>query len=369
MDAQTILESEWPYMRAFFPPDDSLDASALNFRAIVRRRAVNEAETLLRVALAYGYCGLSLRQTAAWAETAGVASLSDVALLKRLRNAADWLGHLLGSKLAETSGLAPSDLPFRLRLVDATAISRIGSTGTDWRVHLSFNLAALSIDHIQLTDQSGGESLTRFPAAPGDLIIGDRGYAHRAGFHAVHRAGADFLVRLNWQNVPLLDATGAAFDLMQALRSIPDAEPASFPVQIAPDARAGIPAIPARLVAVRKTEAAAEQSRRKVLEERSRKGRNVDPRTLESTAYVFLLTSTQEAQLPAAQALELYRFRWQIELLFKRLKGLIDLGNLPAKDSNLARSVLYAKLLAALVLDDLTTSFLSISPWGYPIRK
>ena len=364
-----MLECEWPYMRAFFPPAASLEASASEFRAIVRRREVNEAETLLRIALAYGYCGLSLRQTAAWAETAGVASLSDVALLKRLRNAADWLGHLLGVKLAWASSLAPSNLPFRLRLVDATAISRIGSLGTDWRVHLSFNLSSLSIDHIQLTDQSGGESLTRFPTAPGDLIIGDRGYAHRAGFHAVRRSGADFLVRLNWQNVPLLDATGAPFDLLQALRSMPDAQPTSFDVQIAPSLHANLPAMPARMVAVRKSEAAAEQSRRKVLEERSRKGRNADPRTLEAAAYVFLLTSTQEALLPAAQALELYRFRWQIELLFKRLKGLGDLGNLPAKDANLARSALYSKLLAALVLDDLTGSFLSISPWGYPIQQ
>lgn len=369
MDAQTAFECEWPYLRAFFPPTPALDASALGFRAIVRRRAVDEAETLLRIALAYGFCGLSLRQTAAWAETLGVASLSDVALLKRLRNAADWLGHLLGVKLAERSGMLPSDLPFRLRLVDATAISRVGSSGTDWRVHLSFNLASLSIDHIQLTDHSGGESLTRFPVAAGDLIIGDRGYAHRAGFHAIRRSHADFLVRLNWQNVPLLDPTGAPFDLLQALRSIPDAQATSFQVQIAPNPRAHLPAMPARLVALRKSEAAAEQSRRKVLEERSRKSRNVDPRTLESAGYVFVLTSAEEAKLPATQALELYRFRWQIELLFKRLKGLSELGNLPAKDSNLARSMLYAKLLAALVLDDLTRRFLSISPWGYPIRQ
>jgi len=101
---------------------------------------------------------------------------------------------------------------------------------------------------------------------------------------------------------------------------------------------------------------------------RSRKSETVYPRSLEAASLIILLTSTTEAQLAAVQALELYRFRWQIELVFKRLKGLIGLGNMPAKDVGLARSLLYAKLLAALILDDLTDRFLAISPWGYPLR-
>jgi len=69
-----------------------------------------------------------------------------------------------------------------------------------------------------------------------------------------------------------------------------------------------------------------------------------------------------EEQLPAAQSLDLYRFRWQIEMVFKRLKGLLGLDQLSAKDPHLARSALYAKLLAALLLEDLTGKFLSFSP-------
>jgi IS4 transposase len=51
--------------------------------------------------------------------------------------------------------------------------------------------------------------------------------------------------------------------------------------------------------------------------------------------------------------LELYRFRWQVELDFKRLKSLLQLGNLTARDPPLARTFLYSKLLAALLLEDL----------------
>ncbi len=368
VDAITALEYEWPYLLTFLPPTEQLEASAAQFGAIVRKRSVNDAESLLRPALAYGYCGLSLRQTAAWAEACNIASLSDVALLNRLRKSSDWLGHLLGLKLADISGFAAMSSPFRLRLVDATAISGQGSRGTDWRIHLSYNLSSLSIDHIELTDHAGGESLTRFPMSPGDLVLGDRGYAHRAGFYAVKNAGADFLVRIPWQSVPLLTSAGESFDLIAALRSVREAAIASIDVQIAGDKKRKLPAMAARLLVLRKSETAAAKSRTKVLAERSRKSETVDPRSLEAASYIILLTSTTEAQLAAVQALELYRFRWQIELVFKRLKGLIGLGNMPAKDVGLARSLLYAKLLAALILDDLTDRFLAISPWGYPLR-
>ncbi|TIM62195.1 MAG: hypothetical protein E5Y60_27700 [Mesorhizobium sp.] len=46
--------------------------------ALVRRRNVPDAATLLRLALAYGPGGMSLRSAAAWAGMNDVASLSDV---------------------------------------------------------------------------------------------------------------------------------------------------------------------------------------------------------------------------------------------------------------------------------------------------
>jgi hypothetical protein len=60
--------------------------------------------------------------------------------------------------------------------------------------------------------------------------------------------------------------------------------------------------------------------------------------------------------------LELYRLRWQIEMTFKRPKGLLDLGHVPAKDPQLAQSYLFAKLLAALLLENLTRDFLAFPP-------
>jgi len=314
--------------------------------------------------MAYGFCGLSLRQTAAWAEAANVASISDVALLKRLRSAAGWLGHLLARKLAERAAPLPESRT-RLRIVDATTVSGPGNTGTDWRVHLGLDLASSCIDHVELTDVRGGESLRRFRFAKGDIVVADRGYSHRAGLASVARRGGDFIVRLNWQNVPLQLQNGRRFDLLGWLRTIPEATAAESVVQLKPDPTQNLPALPVRLVAVRKSEAAAEEARKKLLTKASRRQRESTTTALEMASYVVVVTSLDSDVLSAEQTLHLYRFRWQVEVLFKRLKGLLQLDELHAKDPDLARAFILSKLLAALVLDEFTQAFVSFSPWGF----
>jgi hypothetical protein len=367
MDAQESLEHEWPYLLSFLPPEEILEATARSCGAIQRRRAVTEASTLLRLALVYGFCGFSLRQTAAWAEATEIASLSDVALLKRFRRTPDWLGHLLGIKLAERVTALPAKAN-RLRLVDATTVSAPGSTGTDWRVHLDYDLGALAISEVQLTQVEGGESFFRFDFDPGEVVVADRGYAQRPGLAHVVAADAHFIVRLNWMSVPLQQPAGEEFHLLQELRALADAQVGVFDLEIAPNPREQLSAIPVRLVAVRKSEEAAQEARKKALRESARKSRKLLPETLELASYVLILTSTATADFSPEEILEIYRFRWQIELVFKRLKSLLRLDTLPAKDPQLARTFLFSKLLAALLLEELTQDYLAFSPWGFRLR-
>jgi hypothetical protein len=364
MDTLHALETQWPYLRSFLPSESDLEASARSSGALLRRRVIRKAETLLRLALVY-CCGMSLRQTSCWAHVQGLGKISQVGVMKGLRRCSGWLGQLLGAKLAERAQCLQVK-GFRLRLVDATTVSAPGSEGTDWRIHLGFDLGSLSIDSVELTGPEGGENLSRFQVGQREVLIGDRGYAHVRGLRCVQQAGGEFLVRLNWQNLPLQTPSGESFDLLQGARGIADTEAAEFAVQTAP--RRQTPAMAARLVMLRKSAPAAEQARKKILREAKKKGRQVDPRTLEAAAYIFLLTSLPGNQLTASQVLELYRFRWQIELAFKRLKSLWDLGSVPAKDPDLARTYLYAKLLMALLVEDLTGEARSTSPWGFRLR-
>lgn len=366
MNNRELLEYQWPYLLSFLQADEPLDESARRFGALTRRRQISSAEQILRLALAYGFCGLSLRQTAAWAESAGIASISDVALLKRLRKSASWLGHLVATKLVARSG-SRSRSPLQLVLVDASTVNAPGNTGIDWRIHLGFDLASFEIRDIKLTDVRGGEALSRYRIEPGDVVVADRGYSRRTDLAAVSSKRGDFIVRLNWKCVPLIDQDGNPFHFVDSARRLPEGVVGEFELNVKPEPKRGVPSIPIRLIAVRKSEAAAAAAREKILRRCSNQQRTPDPRTLEMAAYVFIATSLPAERLSADEVLEVYRFRWQVELVFKRLKSLIDLDGLPAKDADLAKAFIYSKILAALLLDDFTNAFISFSPWGFVV--
>ena len=100
----------------------------------MRRRNVSDAATLLRLALAHGPGGLSLRSAAAWAGISGVAQLSDVALRRRLRSACAWLGQIAGALLSARSPARDGIPGHRLRIMDGSCIGHTGADRTIWRL-------------------------------------------------------------------------------------------------------------------------------------------------------------------------------------------------------------------------------------------
>ena len=116
--------------------------------------------------------GLDL-EASARAQVSAIADLSDVALLNRLRRAADWLGEIVAAILSERMADAVSaGAERRVRLVDATTLSCPGSRKTDWRVHVGFRLGPRPrIEQLALSDGRGAESLGRFVCGPGDIVI------------------------------------------------------------------------------------------------------------------------------------------------------------------------------------------------------
>jgi hypothetical protein len=93
MDTSSVVADDWVYVLNMLPAD--LEMSATDTLALRRRREIASAADLLRLCLAYGLCDLSLRETAAWAQLTGIGQLSNVAVLKRLRQCEQWLGYLV----------------------------------------------------------------------------------------------------------------------------------------------------------------------------------------------------------------------------------------------------------------------------------
>lgn len=312
-------------------------------------------EALLRLALIYGATDLSLRGTAAWAEAAGLASLSDVGLLWRLQAASAWLGELTSALMTAAQGGRAGGR--RVRLIDATSFAAAGATKATWRVHADYDLDRSRFTGFELTDGYAAERLTRFAIEHGDIVVGDRIYAHNAGaLQAVVEAGGDFLVRRGRTSCRLLTLNGAPFDHAAVLAGLGFGKTAEFTVLVPVGDG---PPLRARLVVHHMPRVHAEAARART--RRQTKGK-AGARQMQSAEFVMLLTSLPRRSFPAAELLALYRLRWQIEIAFKRLKSLVGLDALLAKDAALARTAICAKLIVALLTEDLLAEVLDSPP-------
>jgi transposase len=66
--------------------------------------------------------------------------------------------------------------------------------------------------------------------------------------------------------------------------------------------------------------------------------------------YIVVVTSLPAA-ITAEQVLETYRLRWQAEIQFKRMKSILDFGEMPKRRSAGARTWLNGKLMLALIIE------------------
>ncbi len=90
---EKIMDEEWDLLAGFLPNDWrnlAKDTGAMR-RA---RGEITSPGILLQILLMHVATGLSLKQAAARARVQGLASMSDVALLKRLRTSERWLREL-----------------------------------------------------------------------------------------------------------------------------------------------------------------------------------------------------------------------------------------------------------------------------------
>ena len=356
-------EQDWPYLLTFLP--EGWQQKAKELGALLRSRNFPNAEVLLRTLLIHLADGCSLRETVTRAERGSLVKVTDVALLKRLKASGEWLRWMAVELMKTWVQRQPSSVftdGHNIRIIDGSTIQEPGSTGSTWRIHYSICLPSLRCDEVYVTSPKIGESFKQFNVKPGDLFLGDRGYARRPGILHVINGGGEVLVRLNLTNVPLVKENGAPFPLLKHMRSLTGTKIGDWKVWVQFEKRF----IPGRVCAIKKNKETAEKARIRALRENGRKGAKVKPETIESAGYVFVFTTLDDDIRPAA-VLEMYRGRWQVELVFKRLKSIIGLGHLKKSDIEAAKAWIHGKLLVAFLLEALIVAGERFFPWGYPV--
>jgi hypothetical protein len=213
---------------------------------------------------------------------------------------------------------------------------------------------------VHATQAKVGESLTHFAINAGDVVMADRGFANRRGLRHVIEHKADVVLRMNLTNLPLCDEQGQALDVLSKLRTLSVEQAGDWPAWADDDK--GRMAV--RVCAYKKTIAQTRTAQKEIEQEAKKKRRQVKPETMEAAGYVIVLTTLMQ---PDAKAImEFYRKRWQVELAFKRLKSLLQLGHLKKYDEDSAKAWLQGKLLVACLIETLILTAERFSPWGYP---
>jgi hypothetical protein len=126
-----------------------------------------------------------------------------------------------------------------------------------------------------------------------------------------------------------------------------------------------------RLIAVALPEEQAETLRRRKEHEARNKGRRLSEEARFLAGFHLLVTTLPEPQWPLGLVLELYRCRWQIEILFKRMKQVLDVHRFAVSSALTAQTMIVALFIGWFLVQEQTISLqeqiTDAEPVGEPV--
>ncbi len=351
---------DWSLLQTFLPA--GWEDEARTSGAFQRVRRVASPSALLRLMLVLCGVGLSYQRTAEVAAVGGVGELSKVSLWHRVHRCGAWLEWLVEGLLAACVA-RPAASGYRPKAVDGSVVAG-PKAKVQVRLHFVLDLLCLRPSQVRVTSLKQAEGLGCLTVEPGDLWIGDRGFATVKNVAAAQAAGGEVLFRLGRRTLRLYGADGQGLDPLALCRQAEGYEPrwcSAWCETPAGGRTAG------RLVVLRLSPTVAAGAQRKLRRTGQLKQRQLAPETVEMAGYLCVFTTAE--RLSASEVLDWYRARWQVELAFKRLKSLLGAGELRAVSEERARLWLLGKMVYALLLHACLDQAGAFSPWGYPVPR
>ena len=348
-------KKQFEQLLRFLP--EGWEAKAKELGALKRAREIKSAEELLWLILLYLTEGRSFRGTSALMRLSGKQEISDVAILKRMRNSGDWLQWLCET-IYRQAGLTVEKPQWlgnkNVKLVDGSEDVKCGVRRQCYMLHYCLDLFTLGAHEFLVTDNKTGEKLTNYKGfGKDDIVIGDRMYGTLAGISYLKEQGVGYVLRLRSGCFTMYNSRNQEMDIFPRLSGLKEGNFTDFTVRCMINDQYE----PIRICAMRKDKESERIGLKRLVREnqRMRVGKPVSEQQEESNKYIIVATSLGK-EVSASQVLELYRARWQIEIAFKRLKSLFHYNDLPSKDSKSVKAWFYGKLLLVALCETLVNT-------------
>jgi hypothetical protein len=180
----------------------------------------------------------------------------------------------------------------------------------------------------------------------GELLIADMGYFCLQSLKSIADSGAYFIFRF-LVGVTLYDAaTMRAIDLRYVLEKA-TGNAYQMDVVMGPQKQKQVNC---RLICLRVSDDIAEQRRRKLKKNASKKGRTMSQLHHFMAGWTLMVTNVPHEWLPPEMVRPLYMLRWQIELLFKQLKSVLAIHKSATGKEHRFRCELLGKLIVAILI-------------------
>ena len=326
---------------------DGYEQACFETGAIQRKRDIKNPDDLMMLNLFHLMTGCSLVEISAISKMSQIGDISDVAFMKRFKNCNNWFKWIIDKTVTDgtISYVKPEKLKqYRILAVDASDVSEKGRSGRIYRLHFALDIMKMEAALYSMTTNKTGERLANFDFAKNDLVLADRGYATTVGIGYCIEKETDFIIRVRANSIRFCDKDGNALDIRDKVIRLVQGEQNVY----VKTKESKI--IPVRVCFKKKDEKFILRTQKELQKQQSKKQFKMSDKTKVFNEYIVVVTSLNK-NVTSEEVLELYRYRWQVELYFKRLKSILDYGELPKKKEESIFAWLNGKLMIALLIE------------------
>ncbi len=229
-------------------------------------------------------------------------------------------------------------------LLDTTCLKEEGKKGETYRIHTVFGMTKNQVSQAVVTDKRTAESACNFDIVKGAIYFGDRAYGLTKQMEYVVENGADFVFRFKTRGAILYtdkDCT-QKFDVVTFLTN---SSQNTISKVLYLESGQKI-----RFIASRLNQKHTQNAVKKSTDRANRKGQEIKDETVKMCEWMMIVTSLV-GKHSTEQILSAYRWRWQIELHFKRFKTFLEFRKIRKSTKNYAFSTIYLALILWFCLE------------------